>query len=600
MIYLLKICFAERTAEIMKEKTKEKMNKQPKREAAHAALKDKMGMKTTIKARILRLSVLSIIVCTIVYVGLSLILMYSQVNSAANDEVDMLAISYASSISNADLDKATNLLSDLFVDFESQNSYGGTGFVITKSGSIISETACPFGQKGDDLYTLTVENPEYAGLSPIFTGIKATAMTEESVPNGHRVVTVKNVKYLIGWTQIEKYQELYTMIVFPYDSVFKPFVNNAIFSALVAAALITAGIIVSTSVSVKITKPITAATERLKGLSRGDLASPSPTTMRNDETLVLLTSLSDTIGLLNEYIGDIRTVLSGVASGNLMITSNAEYAGDFSEIKLALDRIITSLNGTFGEVHKAALSVKDCSASVSDGTAALSKNASVEADTMQQLTAAMADMSDKISRNADEAQQARTITTSADEVALKGSENMRQMISAINDIETSSAEIGEIINVIDDIAFQTNILALNAAVEAARAGEAGKGFAVVADEVRNLATKSSEAASQTGILIQNSINSVRRGTSLADETAQSLEKVVEMVTQVSRIVDGIAASAEEQADSVFRINAGMEMINGSIRDNSVTADKNAEVSRELSGQFETLNALINKFKFRKQ
>lgn len=98
------------------------------------------------------------------------------------------------------------------------------------------------------------------------------------------------------------------------------------------------------------------------------------------------------------------------------------------------------------------------------------------------------------------------------------------MIEAIKEIETSASEIEKIINVIDDIAFQTNILALNAAVEAARAEDAGKGFAVVADEVRNLANKSAEAAAQTGILIQNSINSVRNGTELADATASLLTR----------------------------------------------------------------------------
>ena len=114
---------------------------------------------------------------------------------------------------------------------------------------------------------------------------------------------------------------------------------------------------------------------------------------------------------------------------------------------------------------------------------------------------------------------------------------------AIEEIETSASEIEKIINVIDDIAFQTNILELNAAVEAARAGDAGKGFAVVADEVRNLATKSAEAAAQTSKLIENSISCVRKGTLLADETEKSLNKVVEMVGSVSDIVDSIAASA---------------------------------------------------------
>ena len=421
---------------------------------------------------------------------------------------------------------------------------------------------------------------------------------DKIVKQGQMVITLCGEKYLAGWSNIHNFDTCYTFILLPYSSIMKPFTVSAVIAISIAVIFIAASVLVSLNAAQKITKPITDAIDRLTALSKGDLESPSPVTDRNDETLVLLSSLNDTITSLNAYITDIRNVLSAVADGDLLVHSDTVYTGDFETIRNALDKIRASLKGTFSEVHKAALSVKECSVHVSDGTAVLSRNASDEAGTMQQLTASIAQINDKINENAREAENARRLTASADEAAEQGSGNMRRMIEAIKEIETSASEIEKIINVIDDIAFQTNILALNAAVEAARAGDAGKGFAVVADEVRNLANKSAEAAAQTGILIQNSINSVRNGTELADATAKSLDNVVEMVSSVSDIMERIAVSAADQAESVAQINHGMESINGSIRDNSVTAEKNAEVSKELSDQFEVLNSHINRFKFK--
>ena len=120
---------------------------------------------------------------------------------------------------------------------------------------------------------------------------------------------------------------------------------------------------------------------------------------------------------------------------------------------------------------------------------------------------------------------------------------------------------------------------------------------MVADEVRNLAVKSAEAASQTNVLIENSVRSVRSGTALANETAGNMDKMIEVVDKVTQIVDNIAVSAKDQAQTVHEINRGMEMINESIQGNSAAADKNAEYSEELSSQFEKLDRMINKFRF---
>lgn len=558
-----------------------------------------LGRKTTIRGRIVRLSLIGVLAAIAVLTIFNLIMMYSSVSASSKSELELLTISYSSAISNADITKNKNYLNDIFESFDEVNTYGGFGFVVTETGVVISETSSELIVKGDDLNAKNEENKGYSDIAVLVDSLNRNNFDYENiVKQGVKTISLCGEKYYAGWSYIENFDTCYTFILLPYKNVMRPFTVSAAIALPFAVVFIAASVIVSLKAAQKITKPITDAIARLAALSKGDLESPSPITDRNDETLVLLTALNDTITSLSSYINDIRNVLSAVAEGDLLVSSDTVYSGDFETIKDALDKIRYSLNGTFCEVHKAALSVKECSVHVSDGTAALSKNTSDEAGTIQELTVSVAQINEKISENAREAENARKLTAVADEAAKQGSGNMCRMIEAIRQIETSAAEIEKIINVIDDIAFQTNILALNAAVEAARAGDAGKGFAVVADEVRNLANKSAEAAAQTGRLIENSIDSVRNGTELADATAKSLDKVVETVSTVSDIMDRIAVSAADQAESAARISSGMDAINGSIKDNSVTAEKNAEVSRELSDQFNVLNRHINKFKFK--
>jgi methyl-accepting chemotaxis protein len=155
------------------------------------------------------------------------------------------------------------------------------------------------------------------------------------------------------------------------------------------------------------------------------------------------------------------------------------------------------------------------------------------------------------------AQQARQLASAASEVAVAGGEVVARVVNTMDGIQVSSRKIGDIIGVIDGIAFQTNILALNAAVEAARAGEQGRGFAVVATEVRTLAQRSAQAAREIKQLIVSSVDQVEGGARLVGEAGHTMDKVVGSVQRVSHLIGEIASAIEEQSQSVGEVNTAI-------------------------------------------
>jgi methyl-accepting chemotaxis protein len=169
---------------------------------------------------------------------------------------------------------------------------------------------------------------------------------------------------------------------------------------------------------------------------------------------------------------------------------------------------------------------------------------------------------------------------------------MDNMMKAVMEINDASNKIGKVIKVIDDIAFQTNILALNASVEAARAGQHGKGFAVVAEEVRNLASKSADAAKDTGSLIDNSIETAHLGLDIATETSESLKKIVDGINKSAVIASTIAESSDSQTAAIDNLNNGINQVADVVKQNSATAQESAAASLEMSEQAKHLQQLI--------
>ncbi len=315
-----------------------------------------------------------------------------------------------------------------------------------------------------------------------------------------------------------------------------------------------------------------------------------------DEIGVLAHNMRKSIRILGSYVDDISHTMGEFSQGNFDVQPEVEWKGDFKGILDAFMMFERSMADTIKGIQRVANEVASGSGQVSESSTNLAEGATEQASVTEELAATIQEVSEQVSRNAESAKDISTKVEELGEEIITGNGKMHEMVSSMEEINEASQQIGKIIATINDISAQTNLLALNASIEAARAGEAGKGFAVVADQVSVLASQSSDAAKESTVLIDTSVQAVEKGMVIANETAKQLEQVVSGSKVITEEVTNVADALGAQQEAFAQINEGVDQINDVVQSNSATSEECAAASQEMSSEAENLKELIRKFK----
>jgi methyl-accepting chemotaxis protein len=288
----------------------------------------------------------------------------------------------------------------------------------------------------------------------------------------------------------------------------------------------------------------------------------------------------------------------GVAAGDLSQSIVVKGDDEMGHLLQALATMQSSLSSVVTTVRSGSEGVATASAEIAQGNNDMSARTESQASALEQTAASMEELSGTVRQNADSARTANQLALSASSVAVKGGEVVAQVVDTMKGINESSRKISDIIQVIDGIAFQTNILALNAAVEAARAGEQGRGFAVVASEVRSLAGRSADAAKEIKTLINASVERVEHGTTLVDQAGTTMNEVVTSIKRVTDIMGEISAASNEQALGVAQVGEAVKQMDEVTQQNAALVEEMAAAASSLKNQASDLVQAVSVFKLR--
>lgn len=313
--------------------------------------------------------------------------------------------------------------------------------------------------------------------------------------------------------------------------------------------------------------------------------------------ILLLVSLGFVRAMMKR-LNVLNSNIEALSKGGADLTQRlpASNSPEFNAVAQSFNQFISYLQGLLQQVGDSALAITAASREIASGNANLSSRTEDQASSIVETAASMEQLTGTVRQNADNATHANQLAGDASQVAARGTEVVRQVVTTMGEIHHSSRKVVDIISVIDSIAFQTNILALNAAVEAARAGEQGRGFAVVASEVRNLAQRSANSAREIKKLIEESVANIDTGSALVEQAGQTMDELMQGVSSVTTLMSEIMSASREQSMGIEQVNVAITQLDGTTQQNAVLVEQVSAAAQAMESQSTQLERVVQSFR----